>query len=254
VCAAPAGPRTGLEQFEERSSMAGLQPARDVVRAESIAEWMERRRREVAARGPEAELAGRAAWAAGGFSGELPHAPRPRDVVTLGTRTLQQGRGSVHGYPAVNPFAATPDRMRRPVSGAQTRARPVAYRPTSTATPHAQVAGAAQQPTREDPMAKLRREQAAFKEVVGEESRRNSWMAIPVLAPLAVPLLAEGAGLLAGRLAASQLRRAPLNILGREPGLAPKPPLARPGPAARPSPKPRADAEEKAIRRAARER
>lgn len=40
--------------------MAGFQPARDGVRAESIAEWMDRRRREVAARNLETELAGRA--------------------------------------------------------------------------------------------------------------------------------------------------------------------------------------------------
>lgn len=75
-------------------------------------------------------------------------------------------------------------------------------------------------PTQEDEMAKLRREQAAFKEVVREESRRNSWMAIPALAPMLVPLLAEGAALLTGRLAASQLNRVPLNLLSREPGLA----------------------------------
>lgn len=66
--------------------MAGLQPARDTSRAESIAEWMERRSREVAARGPEAELAGRAAWAAGLHLAEPPFAPRPSDVVTLGAR------------------------------------------------------------------------------------------------------------------------------------------------------------------------
>lgn len=65
----------------------------------------------------------------------------------------------------------------------------------------------------------LRREQAAFEDVVREESGRNWWMAIPALAPMAVPLLAESGALLAGRLAASQLNRAPLNLLGREQGL-----------------------------------
>jgi hypothetical protein len=77
-------------------------------------------------------------------------------------------------------------------------------------------------------MTKLRREQAAFKDVVREESGRNWWMAIPALAPMAVPLLAEGAALLTGRLAASQLSRTPLNLLGREPGLAPTPPISAP--------------------------
>lgn len=76
----------------------------------------------------------------------------------------------------------------------------------------------------EDEMAKLRREQAEFKSVVREESRRNNWMAIPVLAPITVPLLAEGAALLSGRLAASQFSRAPLNLLGREPRV-PRAPL-----------------------------
>lgn len=70
--AALGGPRIGLQQFEEKSGMAGLQPARDDVRAEGIVECMERRRRQVAARGPEAELAGRAAWAAGGVASEVP--------------------------------------------------------------------------------------------------------------------------------------------------------------------------------------
>lgn len=63
--------------------MAELQSARDDVRAEGMAEWMERRRRQVTARGPEAEFAGRAAWAASGVTGELLYAPRPSDVVTL---------------------------------------------------------------------------------------------------------------------------------------------------------------------------
>jgi hypothetical protein len=68
-------------------------------------------------------------------------------------------------------------------------------------------------------MTKLRREQEAFEDVVREESGRNWWMAIPAFAPMAVPLLAEGGALLAGRLAASQLNRALLNLPGREPGL-----------------------------------
>ena len=178
--------------------MAGLQPARDDVRAEGIVEWMERRLRQVAARGPEAELAGRAAWAAGGVAGELPYAPRPSDVVSLGARTG-----------ATRPWRGTrlPGRRRLDV---QRRIRPNANEldicagpgptgsligSTSTARPMAPAAAAGPRPTQEDEMAKLRREQAAFKEVVREESRRNSWMAIPALAPMAVPLLAEGAAL-----------------------------------------------------------
>lgn len=202
--------------------MAGFQSAREDVRAEGIAEWMERRRREVAGRGPEAELAGRAAWAAGGITGELPYAPRPGDVVTLGALAMRQGRGSERGYPAVSrsTFNAAPGGTPAGWTPAQPQVRPVAYRSNSTVRPAPPAAAPAPRPTQEDEMTKLRREQAAFKDVVREESGRNWWMAIPALAPMAVPLLAEGGALLAGRLAASQLNRAPLNLLGREPGLA----------------------------------
>ena len=207
--------------------MAGVQPARDDVRAESIADWMERRRREVAGRGPEAELAGRTAWAARGGSGELPYAPRPSDVVTLGARTLQQGEDSARGYPAVSTSTTVAaSRARQPTSWAPATAqvRPVAYRATSAATSPAPTDKPPQRPAQEDEMAKLRREQAAFKEVVREESRRNSWMAIPALAPAAAVLAAEGAGLLAARIAGPQVARAPLSFLEREAGLAAKPP------------------------------
>lgn len=202
--------------------MAGFQPARDDVRAEGLAEWMERRRRQVAARGPEAELAGRTAWAAGGITGELPYAPRPGDVVSLGVRTVQLGRGAECSYPAATGSTFGAGSGRPPISwaSAQAQVQPVAYHQTSTARPMTPTAATGLRPTQEDEMPKLRREQAAFKDVVREESGRNWWMAIPALAPMAVPLLAEGGALLAGRLAASQLNRAPLNLLGREPGLA----------------------------------
>lgn len=101
-------------------------------------------------------------------------------------------------------------------------------------------------------MTKLRREQAAFKAVVREESGRNWWMAIPALAPMAVPLLAEGAGLLAGRLVASRLNPAPLTLPGLEPGLPARPPPARTNLPRPPAAKPRPDAEEEALRREAR--
>ena len=177
--------------------MAGLQPARDDVRAEGIVEWMERRLRQVAARGPEGELAGRAAWAAGGVAGELPYAPRPSDVVSLGARTVQLGRGAERGYPVADgsTFSAASGRTPMSWTSAQAQVRPSLIGSTSTARPMAPAAAAGPRPTQEDEMAKLRREQAAFKEVVREESRRNSWMAIPALAPMAVPLLAEGAAL-----------------------------------------------------------
>lgn len=202
--------------------MAGLQLARDDVRAEGIAEWMERRRREVAGRGPEAELAGRAAWAGGGILGEFPYAPRPSDVVTLGARSIQQGRGAERSYAVAGSSTFRRASNMEPTgwTPAPAKVRSVGYQPTATATagPRTPNAGAAPRPTPEDEMIKLRREQAAFKDVAREESSRNRWMAIPALAPMAVPLLAEGGALLAGR-AASQFVRTPLNLLGRETGL-----------------------------------
>jgi len=191
--------------------MAVSQPARDDVRVEGIAEWMERRRREVAARRREVELAGRAEWVAAG-----------------------PGQAS---WPT-----------------ARTQVQPVAYQPSQGARSATPAPTARPRTVQEDEMTRLRREQAAFKEIVREESSRNIWMAIPALAPLAVPLLSEGAALLAGRLAAPQIRPSPMNFLQQEAGLALKPPLARPSPVVRPSPKPRAEVEENAIRRAARER
>lgn len=207
--------------------MVGLQTVRDDLRSEGIAEWMERRRREVAARGSEAEFAGRATWAGGGADSELPYAPRPSDVVTLGARTLQQGRSRELSYPVASGFTfrTEADRPSASWTSARTPVRPVAYRPAS-ATGSMGTATARPRPIQQDDMAKLRAEQAVFKDVVREESRRNSWMAIPALAPMAVPLLAEGAALLTGRAAASQLTRAPLNLVGRETGLA-RAPLAR---------------------------
>jgi hypothetical protein len=237
--------------------MAGFQPARDDVRAEGMAEWMERRRHEVAARGPEAELAGRAAWAAGGTAGERPYAPRPGDVVTLGARTMQQGRGAERAYPVVgsSTFSRPPARTPMSSTPAQAQVRPVAYRPTSTAGSATPAATAAPRPTQEDEMTKLRRDQAAFKDVVREESGRNWWMAIPALAPLAVPLLAEGAALLAARVATSPIKNAPLNFAKREIGLAPKP-APRPAPPSRPAPgsQPLSTAEKGVVRQAGRER
>lgn len=205
--------------------MAGFQSARDDVRAEGTVEWMARRGREVAARGPEAELAGRAAWAAGGTTGELPYAPMPGDVVALGARTIRGGRGDGRS-------SAVASSSFRSASPAQAHVRSVAYQPTSTGGAARPPATAAPRSTREDEMTKLRREQAAFKDVVREESGRNWWMAIPALAPMAVPLLAEGAGLLAARVATSPIKSAPLNFAQREIGLvgkpAPRPPTPPP--------------------------
>jgi len=207
--------------------MAELHRVGDNAPTEDIAGWMERRRREVAARSPEAEFAGRAAWANGAVAGELPYAPRPSDVMTLGARALQRSVGPGRNDPVASKSTLSATSGHSPASwrSVRTPVRPVAYRSASAGVPLVPATTARQRPTEDDEMTKLRREQAAFRDVVREESRRNSWMAIPALAPMAIPLLAEGAALLTGRLAASQLNRAPLNLLAREPGLA-RAPLA----------------------------
>jgi hypothetical protein len=62
----------------------------------------------------------------------------------------------------------------------------------------------------------LRRRQAEFARVTNEIDRRNSWFAIPALAPAAAVLGLEAGAALTGRALASQLPRAPLSFLERE--------------------------------------
>ena len=68
-----------------------------------------------------------------------------------------------------------------------------------------------------DDLTELRREQEAFRKVVHAESEKNSWMAVPALAPAAVIMGVEGAGAIAARLAGPQLKRLPLELVEREP-------------------------------------
>lgn len=51
----------------------------------------------------------------------------------------------------------------------------------------------------------LRRQQAEFRRAREQAERENSWMAVPALAPAAVVMGLEGAGLLAARLATRRL-------------------------------------------------
>lgn len=143
--------------------MAGLHELLDVAPPEAIKDWMEQRRRDIAA-----------SWRS---PAEILSNQRPIQPIAL---------------------PRTPD----PVAPART----------------------ARQPSLQDhELVKLRREQAAFKEVVRAESLRNSWMAVPALAPIAVPILAEGVSLLTGRLAASQLKRLATNQLGEQAARVPSP-------------------------------
>lgn len=66
-------------------------------------------------------------------------------------------------------------------------------------------------------MAELRRQQAEFAEVVHDLDRRNSWLAIPALAPVAAALGAETAAILGARGAAAGGPSAPLYLRSREP-------------------------------------
>lgn len=70
-----------------------------------------------------------------------------------------------------------------------------------------------------DDLTELRREQEAFRKVVHAESQKNSWMAIPALAPAAVILAAEGAGALALRPLVREARKIPHRFVERDPFL-----------------------------------
>jgi hypothetical protein len=68
-----------------------------------------------------------------------------------------------------------------------------------------------------DDILDLRRQQAAFGQTTQELDRQNSWMAIPALAPLALPAI-EGIGALGLRAAATRfLPEAPLDLPELEP-------------------------------------
>ncbi|MDP3175784.1 MAG: hypothetical protein Q8M88_15240 [Phenylobacterium sp.] len=63
----------------------------------------------------------------------------------------------------------------------------------------------------------LRRQQAAFKKTEHAISRDNAWMAVPALAPAAVILGLEAAGMIAARMAPGVLPRAPHRFVQRDP-------------------------------------
>jgi hypothetical protein len=63
----------------------------------------------------------------------------------------------------------------------------------------------------------LPRQQAAFRETAEELDRRNSWMAIPAVAPAVAVLGLEGAAALAARLMGGGTAASPLVLTGRMP-------------------------------------
>lgn len=68
-------------------------------------------------------------------------------------------------------------------------------------------------------VAKLREEQAAFTEVEHATSRKNAWMALPALAPVAAVMGLEAAGAIAARFAPAVVRQGPLQLVERDPYL-----------------------------------
>lgn len=68
-------------------------------------------------------------------------------------------------------------------------------------------------------VAKLREEQAAFREVEHATSRENAWMAIPALAPVVAVMGLEVAGAIAARFAPAVVRQGPLQLVERDPYL-----------------------------------
>jgi len=188
---------------------------------ETIAEFMERRRREVARRA-EAEAAGRGAWAASTGTGENLTAARPQDVVALGFRVLE-AKAQPSSLSRPQPIAI-PSRPSQPSGGAMpVRAHSVAYGSYTGAAapatrPNQSVGtsyGNLHAPPADD-MAELRRQQAAFSRMTDEIGTRHSWMAIPALAPVAVGLGLGGVGALAGRAVGAGAATGPLNFFERE--------------------------------------
>lgn len=198
--------RPSSKNRNKRDRAAANQPAGESM-AESIAEFMDRRQREVARRGAQAEAVAHNAWAASTRTGRNLVAPTSSEVVALGGKVLagqQPGTGFSARQAAYSP--GSQDRRPAPIqSGASTLRPPVAPVAARMYVPPA------------DDLAQLRRQQAEFKQVTRDISRQNSWMAVPALAPAAVVLALEGgAAIAAGLAAAPQARRAALSFLERD--------------------------------------
>lgn len=192
--------------------MAASQLARGGV-GETVAEFMERRRREVGRR-EQAEAAGRSAWAASTTTGQSWSAPRTADVVALGAQTLD-GQAKPDRGTATN---VQPTQRQVPA--------PMASRPTAgprtafaLSTQPGQAAGSSYgrlyAPPADD-LPELRRQQAEFARVTREIDKQNSWFAIPALAPVAALVGLETAAAIGGRTLASEAASGPLNFLDRE--------------------------------------
>lgn len=192
--------------------MAASQLARDGV-GETIAEFMERRRREVERR-DQAEATGRGAWAASTATGQSWSAPRTADVVALGVRALD-GQAKP-GKAAVTAAQPTQRQMSAPIASRSAAGSRTAF---ALSTQPSQAVGSSYgrlyAPPADD-LAELRRQQAEFARITREIDKQNSWFAIPALAPVAAVVGAETAAAIAGRAMGSEAVSGPLNFLDRE--------------------------------------
>jgi len=189
--------------------MGGSQPA-PMGAGETIAEFMQRRAREVVGRNM-AEQAGRAAWAASTSTGNGLSAPRTADVVALGARAMDR-------RPAVPPRTVTataqPSATFRS-AGPSNRMSGAGATPQKPQSPQGSWYGNLYAPPPDD-LAELRRQQAEFARTTREIDKQNSWLAIPALAPVAAVFGLEGAAAIAGRALTAEAIEGPLNFVDRE--------------------------------------
>lgn len=186
--------------------MAGYQPARSAV-GESVAEFMERRRREGARLGNGTEAAAHEAWAAGTRTGENPVAARPSDVLALGAQALAR---------QANP-AVTASRSVLPAPHPKQATNMVAPAAVSRNSGTIEYGALHANLPSDEEMAELRRQQAAFSRTARQIDIQNSWFAAPALAaPVAIMGLEAAGGWLLGETAPG-VEQGVANFLEREP-------------------------------------
>lgn len=198
--------------------MAGSQSARGDV-GEGVAEFMARRRREVARLEGAAEAVGRAGWAGATRLGLNLVAPRPSDVLALGARILDARNPAPRLSTSAAGSAPRRDSGQSAVPlGVKTQAAsaPTSVKPTPPTASYGALQGYVGSP---DDLAELRRQQAEFAVVEGVIGRKNAWMAVPALAPAAVVLGLEGAAAIAARLAGTPVKQTPFQFTERDPYL-----------------------------------
>lgn len=189
--------------------MGSGQQAR-VSAGETIAEFMQRRSREVASR-DKAEAAGRGAWVTSTSTGESLLAPRTSDIVALGARALAPQTASEQRNLAATNLQP---RTRQSVPPSYQRSG-VSISPRPPGRSAISRYGSLYAPPPDD-LAELRRQQAAFGRTRRELDRQNSWLAVPALAPIATVIGFEGAATVAGRALGGGAIKAPLRFLDRE--------------------------------------